>query len=234
MRDTAAHRLFAEISLIYILWACRHSPATSSRYPLILYASRYWPYHYHLSVAEERQRIEYTLIMSLFDSTSGINMTDWLGVYNPDSRRPPSYAPAIYYSSLLGLVHITKWLIDNGADVNETGGQHANALQAAAFAGREVIVQLLWTTMQTSMRKEEDMEMPCRPRRRHLMAIQLLFNCCWTRTRMPRQKEENMEVLCGMSWQRSSCSAHVAQRGGHQLDGRGVRKCSTGCGILWE
>ncbi|KAH8752228.1 hypothetical protein F5883DRAFT_366071, partial [Diaporthe sp. PMI_573] len=38
---------------------------------------------------------------------------------------------------------IVQLLLDNGADVNAPGGRYGNALQAASYAGHEMIVKLL-------------------------------------------------------------------------------------------
>ncbi|CUS12034.1 unnamed protein product, partial [Tuber aestivum] len=75
----------------------------------------------------------------------------WLDIYDPD--QPPQralsgtrvYSSAIYYSSLLNLVTCCKLLLYRGdaVNLNSRGGQYGNALQAAAAAGNESVVQLL-------------------------------------------------------------------------------------------
>ena len=50
---------------------------------------------------------------------------------------------SLYYSSLKGLVGITRVFLEIGTEANAQGGEHGNALQAASFRGFEKIVELL-------------------------------------------------------------------------------------------
>ena len=61
--------------------------------------------------------------------------------YSSADRMFPS---SLHYSSLLGLVDVTKWFLEKEAIVNAEGGhRHDNALRAASNGGHKAVVQLL-------------------------------------------------------------------------------------------
>ena len=139
-----AHAFVARISLIYLL----SLPETLSsvaearyQYPYSVYSAEYWPRHSHASDPERRLELETTLVRRLFESPS---LTTSLRVYNPDPFPNETLAPPLHYSSLLGFVNVTEWLLNKDPDVNaQGGGDYGNALQAASANGHEPVVRLL-------------------------------------------------------------------------------------------
>ena len=145
------HHLVAQLSLIYLLSFENMSPFEISvldRFPLLSYAAQFWHEHIHASANEGYQSAEPDLVVSLFNSNS---YNHWLTVNDPDQPDmgfgANVYARAsnrLYYSSLLGLFRMTRWLLDRGADVNAVmGGRLHLALIAAAENGHTAVVRLL-------------------------------------------------------------------------------------------
>ena len=93
------------------------------------------------STVAECEVLEDTLVYMLFNAT----FENWLRVYNPDHYYflNTNFPSRLYYSSMLGLLKITKWLLNEGLDVNAQGGYYGNALQAASLSGHEAVVRLL-------------------------------------------------------------------------------------------
>ena len=62
-------------------------------------------------------------------------------MYNPDGIHGiPNFGPLLYYSSLLGLAHVTELILKMGANVNAQGGYFGNA---ASHNGDRGVVELL-------------------------------------------------------------------------------------------
>lgn len=59
-----------------------------------------------------------------------------------DDPGPPR-GSKLYYACLAGLVVPARDFIEMGADINDQGGYHGNALQAASAGGHQEVVQLL-------------------------------------------------------------------------------------------
>ena len=60
-----------------------------------------------------------------------------------DSLAPEIQTTALTLAAVTGQLEATKWLLDNGANVNATNGNGGNALGAAAFLGQAEIAKLL-------------------------------------------------------------------------------------------
>ena len=60
-----------------------------------------------------------------------------------DGLAPEIQTTALTLAAVTGQLEASKWLIDNGADVNATNGNGGNALAAAAFLGQAEIARLL-------------------------------------------------------------------------------------------
>lgn len=60
-----------------------------------------------------------------------------------DSLAPEIQTTALTIAAITGQLEATKWLLDNGANVNATNGNGGNALGAAAFLGQAEIAKLL-------------------------------------------------------------------------------------------
>ena len=100
------HR-FATVCLIS---AIEISTPTSEQFPLIRYAAEYWSMHLTATTSEIREILEYNLAIKLFDSPFDTRMSGWLSLYNPDGQYKRGFLSPLYYSSFLGLAHVTKLL----------------------------------------------------------------------------------------------------------------------------
>ncbi|KDN68182.1 hypothetical protein CSUB01_10565 [Colletotrichum sublineola] len=71
----------------------------------------------------------------------------WGYLYQPDKpwENEPGFpeARSLYYACFGGLLKVSRYLLDKGADVNTQGGYYGNALQAVSEEGHQEIVQLL-------------------------------------------------------------------------------------------
>jgi len=81
-------------------------------------------------------------------STIRYSFINWLRVYNPDrpfNRQINVFPGPLYYSSLLGLVTLTAWLLQNGAEINIESfkGRFRTALLAASSRGHVSVVTML-------------------------------------------------------------------------------------------
>lgn len=138
-----AHWFIAEICLTYLLSLGEQSEFRGLSF--IGYAAQYW--HVHAVVAENGNRT-HELIRRLFGAQGFVN--NWLRLWNPDGRltfndpsNPCRFSQPLYYSSLLGLVDATRWLLESGAQVNSIGGEYGYPLQAAVLSRNQTVVRLL-------------------------------------------------------------------------------------------
>ena len=152
--EPTANELVAKICLVYLLSLCYTTVLERKHvdlFPFSRYSAKYWPRHLHASEPHRRMILESTLARRLFELSP---MNTWVRVYDPDndhraisndtdvSAGPTRiFAPPLYYSSLLGFINVTRWLLDGdtnintrgrhfgkGADVNGQGGFFGNAL----------------------------------------------------------------------------------------------------------
>ena len=73
-----------------------------------------------------------------------------------DSQAPEIRITALTIAAIADQLEATRWLLDNGANVNATNGDGGNALGAAAFLGRAEIAELLIEAgIDTSARSSE-------------------------------------------------------------------------------
>ena len=149
--DKPAHQFFARLSLVYLLQFSQQDSVQKEafqevkEFPLLDYSAHFWHEHIHASAIKGCQTQEHNLIRRLFDSSSNC-LINCLTVYDPDNpyrRKSFPFPTSLYYSSLLGLLDVTDWLLEKGPDVNAKGGNYGNALQAASQGGHEMVVRLL-------------------------------------------------------------------------------------------
>ncbi|KAI9773654.1 MAG: hypothetical protein M1840_006928 [Geoglossum simile] len=150
IREISANVSIADACLAYLLqFECPNSLSsqTAKEYPLARYAAKYWFQHAQLTEAYASTTPQ--LIMQLL--LSEVAYVNWVRLFNPDepwkepniANRLDTIAPPLYYMSLTGLVGIVRLLLENGADINASGGFYGNALQAASRKGHSQIVQQL-------------------------------------------------------------------------------------------
>jgi hypothetical protein len=162
--ERLAHKFIAEVCLSYILsldkpdvftlftFESYDGPQLNDGYKkmsFLSYAAKYWPHHSQALSTDVNSTTLPTLVWRLFDSTHSSSFFNWIAIYRDElveESGPPrdiSQANRLYYSSLLGLYDITKWLLEHGADVDGTLVSMCTPLQAAAGGGHEAIARLL-------------------------------------------------------------------------------------------
>lgn len=140
-----AHRFISEICLTYLLSLAELSDFRGLWF--IEYAAQYW--YVHAAIAENASRTK-ELLKRLFGIQGFRFVDNWLKVWNPDGRltfKEPldsdHFCQPLYYSSVLGLIDVTNWLLESGAQVNSVGGEYGNPLQAAVLSRNQMVVRLL-------------------------------------------------------------------------------------------
>ncbi|OBT96478.2 hypothetical protein VE01_05656 [Pseudogymnoascus verrucosus] len=124
------------------------------RFPLADYAARFWYYHVEqASISHENLDRLLPVVTEFFHGPGGLYIQNWVRLFDPDrpwiskinvSNRPPSVSTPLYYISCLGLTSLARKLLEIGkSDIDDTGGTHGTALQAAAYHGHLPIVELL-------------------------------------------------------------------------------------------
>jgi ankyrin repeat protein len=145
----SSNRSMAEDCLAYLLQFDQEDSLTSGTLDLRLarYAARFWTLH--ARVAELGTNTAVKLSMELF-RTADVSFSNWLRLRDPHKcrfrrveRYPKHIASPLYYASRAGLLKSVEVLLRKGADVNEQGGEHGDALSAASYYGHERVVDLL-------------------------------------------------------------------------------------------
>lgn len=159
-----SHTDIACICLIYLLDPGLPQVNDSTKeYPLTSYAARFWISHYRQS---SMSRALNQIVLKLFKHYE--SFITWIRIYDPDSLgsfKPQQFMTwirlngpdllrtfdphvypspsALYYSCLFGLTEPAEHLLQDGIDINSSGGRHGSALIAASWEGHENIVKLL-------------------------------------------------------------------------------------------
>jgi Ankyrin repeats (3 copies) len=116
---------------------------------LAQYAAQCWIYHARDAEKSDRQSVVMRKLIDDLLNSGGATFVTWIQLWDPDMPwRGVTFAimpnaSSLYYASLCGLFHQIHGIIEKGADVNEQGGRHGNALQAASVNGHLDIVKLL-------------------------------------------------------------------------------------------
>ncbi|KAJ5117910.1 Pfs NACHT and Ankyrin domain protein [Penicillium atrosanguineum] len=111
-------------------------------YPMARCAAELWTGHATLAQASEdiaRLTVRFLEEEATFQRWVRLYQADR---YWDDNPGPPR-GTRLYYACVIGLVGPARVLLSKGADVNERGGDHGNALQTASFGGHQEIVKLL-------------------------------------------------------------------------------------------
>jgi len=121
------------------------------RFPLALYAARYW--FDHMQLGHTSQYIQ-DMVKSLFDPEKS-HFAAWVWLYDIDRDRDwmepmsemyptrPAARP-LYYATMCGFYSLTEYLLSTPSqDVNRRGGSYATPLHAALVKGHFEIVSLL-------------------------------------------------------------------------------------------
>ncbi|SCO88756.1 uncharacterized protein FRV6_12883 [Fusarium oxysporum] len=116
-------------------------------YPLLRYASRYWPLHARLSDKYGRQEDSAMTFCLSSKKAGGGNFSFWVQCLMPDASREAIMASEpLYYASSFGLAGLVKSLLTSqGVDVDARGGRfRSSALHVACYRGHvEIARQLL-------------------------------------------------------------------------------------------
>ncbi|ENH64044.1 Putative ZDHHC-type palmitoyltransferase 6 [Fusarium oxysporum f. sp. cubense race 1] len=116
-------------------------------YPLLRYASRYWPLHARLSDNYGRQEDSAMTFCLSSKKAGGGNFSFWVQCLMPDASREAIMASEpLYYASSFGLAGLVKSLLTSqGVDVDARGGRfRSSALHVASYRGHvEIARQLL-------------------------------------------------------------------------------------------
>ncbi|KAF8196089.1 ectomycorrhiza-induced ankyrin-domain/NACHT-domain-containing protein [Pholiota molesta] len=156
-----SHALISQTCLAYLLQfdapnslAVHINVATS--FPLTPYAAKHWVSHAQSGGIDNLETsCTLTLAKKLFMSNSA-TFPNWVQLWDFDHnlafedidfRMEPNlnrttFAPALYYTSLLGL-HQLSLHLSKQVDINAQGGGYGTALQGAVFRGHKAIVKLL-------------------------------------------------------------------------------------------
>ncbi|KAF8166996.1 ankyrin repeat-containing domain protein [Mycena galopus ATCC 62051] len=146
--ERTAHRLITRTCIAY-LCSLDHPLEHKSDlqcYPLALYAANYWFYHIKLFDGPKQLVDE---ILELFGRDSPQYIT-WCRLYTfrqgirlGSLNKSAVVLPPIYAGVFVGILQVVERLLDQGADVNEQGGEYGSALQAACAEGHTQIACLL-------------------------------------------------------------------------------------------
>ncbi|KAH7159384.1 hypothetical protein DER46DRAFT_560419 [Fusarium sp. MPI-SDFR-AT-0072] len=149
------HANFAYTCLSYLLLehfqdgCCTHEELEKKfeDYPLLRYASRYWPLHARLSKKEGRHEASALAFCLSSKKAGGGNFSFWVQCLMPDASRETIMASEpLYYASSFGLADLVKSLLTSeGVEVDARGGRYSSsALHVACYRGHvEIARQLL-------------------------------------------------------------------------------------------
>jgi ankyrin repeat domain-containing protein 50 len=121
--ESDVHCFATTACLIYLISAIETEIPTAKQFPFIQYAAEDWYRHLIVTTFEIREILEYNLAIKLFDFPTNTRNRRWLSLHNPDRRRSNNtFGEPLYYSSLLGIVKATAFLLEKGADINAQSG----------------------------------------------------------------------------------------------------------------
>ena len=138
VREFGAHTSIRNDCLAYLMDA--DIKENFRDFPLITYAEKHWDYHARM--AEQDASFEPNLIMELFLAKRDV-FAKWLRMKNQESRylntrrAPGEICSPLYHACEYGLYRLVAKLLDEGADVNATGGRHGYPLHAAIGMWRD-------------------------------------------------------------------------------------------------
>ena len=147
LESAREHRFLAQSCLTYLLhYSSSEEKASDQRdltaFPLLEYAAHSWFYHSRLQGSDEVER-EINLLQS------DVSRHNWCLVHQPDLSwygpfaRNRDVGTGLYYACFLGLGDVVGGLLSAGADVNVSGGEYGNALQAASISGHDNVAEIL-------------------------------------------------------------------------------------------
>ena len=116
---------------------------------LALYAARHWIWHLQHQGQDSDSSLQRS-VQELFQQPRQAQFLNWVRIHDIESWHPPcwlregiSIPEPLYYACSARLTKVSKWLLNQGVEVNTKGGRFGNALQVASFHGDESIVWLL-------------------------------------------------------------------------------------------
>lgn len=158
--NSVADQLFAKICLIYLLQTINEPTSVKReellrRYPLMEYAADYWSPHFIHGQQEGCRAPDLSnLSVKIFQPVYRRCFLNWRLIFDPHRLRTPIFdaypssnphhCHLIYYSSRLGLLEATEWLlIDGAAPISRLEGGLERALQVAVERNDAEMVKLL-------------------------------------------------------------------------------------------
>ena len=117
---------------------------------LALYAARHWIWHLQHQGQDSDSSLQRS-VQEPFQQPRRAQFLNWVRIHDiEESWHPPcwlregiSIPEPLYYACSARLTKVSKWLLNQGVEVNTKGGRFGNALQVASFHGDESIVWLL-------------------------------------------------------------------------------------------
>ncbi|KAI4941700.1 hypothetical protein J4E91_010574 [Alternaria rosae] len=148
MKETECHKAMTIGCLGYLNRF--QQPLTDELYEasaLATYSAQFWSNHLQKTGDGEEEMSRLAINLLLMDKHVLANL---IRLYNPDHGTAYDYqiddeeiATPLYYASFLGLILITRLLLDQGVDVNAQTGPWGTALFGAAEEGHLAVVNLL-------------------------------------------------------------------------------------------
>jgi ankyrin repeat protein len=153
--EQEAHTHIAESCLAYHLQASETeiaSPKTIEKYMLWEYAAQYWARHLELlDRSSWTERLILWAMQVLTEKSAALLNT--VRVSGPIIWGKPRWewgdlkidalAPPLYYTTVWNCCQLTSHLLHNGARIDDIGGEHGTALNAAAYLGHAALLQIL-------------------------------------------------------------------------------------------
>jgi ankyrin repeat protein len=153
--ETNAHEFIAEVCVSYLLFFNKPdslsflNAGAKREFPFHSYVVHQCAKHFESSSMKADQKSQFTSIRRLFDSRRDCSFSNWQNalsrMFGFAGAVMPTLALPLCISSQLGYVDLTKWLLEEGADVDGIARDwHSDtALIAAASTGHENVVCLL-------------------------------------------------------------------------------------------
>jgi ankyrin repeat protein len=149
--EQEAHIRIAESCLAYHLQCSETeiaSPKSIEKYMLCEYAAEYWARHLELvdrSSWTERLILWAVEVLTgnpaaLLNAVLVSGPTTWSG---PGDSKIDALAPPLYYTTVWNCCKLTSHLLQNGARIDDFGGEYGTALNAAAYLGHTALLQIL-------------------------------------------------------------------------------------------
>ncbi|KAL8626996.1 hypothetical protein Q9189_007311 [Teloschistes chrysophthalmus] len=148
VKETNAQRMIARKCVSH-LTRYNRSDLYNSKYGWTAYAGRYW--HVHIRKLDSDTYLVSECMGLLHHRSPAFAHWTWLNrwqdedhkIEDKDFAKSDIYPSPLYYAALLGLRGVAKSLLEDGADVNVSGGRYGSPILAAVVGGEGKLVDLL-------------------------------------------------------------------------------------------